>query len=288
MKVSRLPVGVIFAVTLVCAATMLPQIASAETAKEAYDRGTELLGDGDFQKALQAYSVAARADKSNQQYTQQFMLLRRVIALQNNLKKEKNPQRWQNTARALRSFYVSQGMYPQALSIDQQKHEKSNTAASASQLAETLLAMNKTADAEKVLAGLDTEKSTPSTQALLSIAIARQERVDEARKISQKVSPPNKAGPLTHYTLARMHAMVGAEDKALASLTSCLQTVAPSSAEGFKAHARQTPEFATLATTARFAEVLETKSKVSESKCSGGTSCAGCPSRGNCSKDEKK
>jgi len=285
MTVSRLFIVAILVATFVFSAT-LSQTALAETAEETFNRGNELLRSGEFQQALDAYLAAARADKSNQQYSQQFMLLRQVIALRKKLESEKNTQRWRNTAQSLRAFYVSQGMYPQALAMDRRINDKLKTTASASQLAETLLAMSKMSEAEKVLKELDSEKSTPSTQALLSIAVARQERVEEAKKIAQAVSQPPKAGSRTLYTLARMHAIVGDHDKALAELTGCLENVAPSKAAGFKAHAKQTPEFADLASTDRFATALKTKSKVPESKCSGGSSCAGCPSRGNCSKSK--
>ena len=43
---------------------------------------------------------------------------------------------------------------------------------------------------------------------------------------------------------------------------------------------------ADMTSSAAFAQVLQTKSKVPESKCSGGSSCSTCPMRGNCSHDE--
>ena len=135
---------------------------------------------------------------------------------------------------------------------------------------------------------MDAKRSTPVTQALLSIALARQQRTDEARKIAGQVTPPEKAGPRTLYTLARMYAAVGNHDKALAAITSCLEATPPSHIDGFRAHARQSPEFTALSSSDGFARALATKSKVAESKCSGGSSCAGCPMRGKCPKDEEK
>ncbi len=283
MRLSHLLIGSIFGLVLTCSA-----IASAETAQQAFDRGNTLLGSGDFQKALVAYSAAARADDTNRQYTHQFMLVRRVIVLRGSLEQEKDPNRWQQMARSLRAFYVSQAIYGEALSIDQKVHDRLNSAASAAQLAETQLSMNKPSDAEQVLAGLDAKESTPVTQALLSIALARQQQTDAARKIAGKVTHPEKAGPRTLYTLARMHAAVGNHDKALAAITSCLEAAPPSGIDGFRRHARQSPEFTALSSTVGFARALATKSKVPESKCSGGSSCAGCPMSGKCAKDEEK
>jgi hypothetical protein len=84
------------------------------------------------------------------------------------------------------------------------------------------------------------------------------------------------------YSMARLHAAVGNSPEALGLLTRCFESVAPSQLDGFKAHVRQSRDFADLAPDARFAKALQTKSKVPESKCSGGSRCAGCPMRGKC------
>ena len=87
-QLSHLLIVAAFSLTLFCSAT-----AHAETAKQAYARGNTLLKQGSFQEALQAYSTAARAQRTNPQYGQQFMLVRRVITLRGSLDREKNPQR---------------------------------------------------------------------------------------------------------------------------------------------------------------------------------------------------
>ena len=193
---------------LICSAT-----AHADTAERAFAEGNELLSEGSFQEALQAYSAAVRAERTNQQYGQQFLLVRRVIALRGGLDREKDPQRWVAIAQSLRSFYVSQGIYPEALSLDETIHARLNTAYSAGQLAETQLAMGKDAEASRVLSALAPEKATTGTQALLAVALARQGQADEARKIGEKAMAPDDAGPGTLYSLARMHAVVGDGDK---------------------------------------------------------------------------
>ena len=85
-----------------------------------------------------------------------------------------------------------------------------------------------------------------------------------------------------------MHAVVGNHDEALRLLGRCFEAVTPSRLAGFKTHAAQSPEFAALASSGGFAKVLQTKSKVAESKCSGGSSCAGCPMRSKCPKSQGK
>jgi len=279
MKLSNLLILSIVAATLTC-----PAAIRGETARQSFARGNKLLEKGKFQSALKAYSAAAHSERANQQYAQQFMLVRRVIALRDGLEREKDPRRWQRTAQSLQAFYVGNGIYPEAVAMGEQLHAKLNSAFSAVQLAETQLTVDNAAGAAKVLSALGPEKSTPATQALLAVALVRQDRKAEARKIAENTTPPKDAGPGTLYSLARMQAAVGNNDRALQLLKTSFEAVRPSRLDNLKSHARQAREFAALASTGGFAEVLETKSKVAESKCSSGSSCAGCPMRGKCSK----
>ena len=161
MRLSRLLIGLAFGLVLTC-----PAIARGDTAEEAFARGNSLLAKGDFQEALRAYSAAVRAQRTNQQYAQQFLLVRRVIALRESLDRERDLQRWREIAQALSSFYTSQGIYSEALSLDEKIHAKLNTAASAGQLAETQLAMGRDADAAEVLAAKPSEEARPANSAL--------------------------------------------------------------------------------------------------------------------------
>ena len=260
--------------------------ARADTAERAFARGNLLLSEGSFEEALQAYSAAVRGERTNQQYGQQFMLVRRVITLRENLDREKDAQRWLRIAQSLRSFYVSQEIYSEALSVDETIHARLNTALSAGQLAETQLAMGQDAEASRVLSALAPEKATTVTQALSAIALARQGQVDEARKIAEGTTPPDEAGPRMLYSLARMHAAVGDSDKALRMLTRCFEATAPSRLDSFKTHAKDCPEFAAQSSTEGFAAVLQSESRVAESRCSSGSSCDGCPMRGGCPKSQ--
>ena len=283
MKFTPLLIVLAAGVVLTC-----PAMARGETAERAFARGDTLLAKGGFQEALHAYAAAVRAERTNQQYVQQFMLVRQVVALRGTLEREKDLQRWHTIAQALRSFYVSQGIHSEALSVDEKTHARLNTASSAAQLAETQLAMGKDADALQVLAALDPDSATPATQALLGIALARQGRVDEARKTAERVALPENVSPGTLYSVARMQAVIGNHRQALGLLTRCFEAVASSRLDGFKTHATQCPEFAGMASTDGFARVLKTESKVAESKCSGGSSCAGCPMRAKCPKSQGK
>jgi len=261
---------------------MLPCLAQGETAAEAFQRGGALLKQGDFPKALTAYAAAARADSENQDYTRQYALVRQVMALRDRLATEQDPRRWEYFARALHRFYVASGLLDEALALDKQIHARLNNASSAVLLAQTQLSMNRNAEAAEVLGSLGAQKATVSTQALQGVALGRLGKTDEARQIADAMAVPSDAGPGELYTVARLHAVTGNADGALRFLGQCFEAVPPSQLPAFKRHAEASPDFVTLASSPGFAEVLKTESKVSESKCSGGSKCAGCPSRGKC------
>ncbi|UCC28844.1 MAG: hypothetical protein JSU86_11655, partial [Phycisphaerales bacterium] len=125
-------------------------------------------------------------------------------------------------------------------------------------------------------------KQTTATRSLYGVALCRQQKTAEASRIAATLQVPQAAGPGTVYCTARLQAAVGNNGEALGLLTRCFQSVAPSRLAGLKNHAQQSPDFAGLVSTPEFAQVLATKSKVPESKCSGGSRCAGCPMRGQC------
>lgn len=280
MKVARILVGVALAAIL-----LWPVSVRGEAPAEVFARGKELLAKGDFQGALTAYAAAARADQGNRDYLRQYMLVRQVIEIRNRLEMEKDPRRWEYLARALHSYYVSQGLYDETVALDRRIHARLQSASSAVMLAETQLAMNQNAEAAETLSALESGKATPSTRALLGIALARDGKLGAARRIADTIALPQKAGPGMTYRVARLQAATGNSATALDLLARCFESVAPSRLDDFKLHSKKCPEFADLAASSDFARVLQTKSKVPESKCSGGSRCAGCPMRGKCGKN---
>ena len=257
-------------------------IAVAASSTEAYSKGSALVEQGKLRDALYAFADAVRGDRANQQYMQQFMLVRQALIYQNALAEETNPNQWLPIAQALRSFYISQDVHEQALELDREIHQREASAGSAVQLAETQLALGRNAEAAETLTALEAEKVTPATQALLGIALVRQGKMDQARETIGAIKTSVDTGPGTYYCVARATAAVGDVDDALALLTRCFEATPPSRLAALKSHAQKLPEFAPLASKPTFAEVMQTASKVVESKCSGGSSCAGCPMRGQC------
>lgn len=277
------------AIGLVTAAVIaISAIAHAETAAESFVKGEKLLVKGEFGTALQSYAAAARADQSNQEYVQHYAMVRRIVDLRGRLDAEKKPQQWEYTARALRSFYVNERIYPELLKLDQAIHAKLNSAESAAMLAETQLAMDQNAAAVQTLSALEPSKKTAMAQLLLGIALGRSRKADQAKGIAENVTLPKDAGPTVTYTAARLYAATGDSAKATALLKACFEGTLPSQLDGFKSHAKTCAEFAAIASTPEFAAVMKTESKVPESKCSGGSSCAGCPMRGKCPKSQGK
>ena len=265
---------------------VLSGAAHAETAAQAYRAGQSLLASGDLPGALQRFGKAARADQNNREYAQQYAMLRQVLTLRDGLAKETDAQRWEYMARGLHAFYVGQELYDEALKLDRQIHAKLNTAASAIMLAETALALDRGEEAAEVLAKLEPARQTPATRAVLGVALARQGKQDAAREVAAALEVPADAGPGVLYAAARLHAATGGAARACAMLVRCFEAVPPSQLDSFKQHAQQTVEFASLKSSAQFAQTLQTKSQVPESKCSGGSKCSNCPMRGNCGKSQ--
>ncbi len=259
----------------------------AQSAADSFTQGKALLAEGQLQPALQAFAAAVRADRNNQEYMQQYALLRQIIDLRARLEGERDAQRWEYVARALHSYYFSQAMYPMALELSQQMSARLKDSTSALLVAETALAMNKNDVAAEALSALEESQQSTSSRALLGVALAREGKLAEAKKIAQglELSTEEQMGVL--YSAARLQSVVGDTSAAMATLTKCFESTPPSRLEGLKQYARQCADFGTIASTPAFAQVLQTGSKIAESKCSGGSGCANCPMRGNCQQPQK-
>jgi thioredoxin-like negative regulator of GroEL len=270
-----------FAITLV-ASLLVPSVGRAGTAEQAFRDGNRLVAAGDLRGALKAYADAARANRENSEYAQQYMLVRRVLLLEDALSKETEKADRLAICESLRTFYVSHNAYRRALALDEEIFEATGTSYAAIQLAETHLSLKQEAAAVRVLEGLDSESQSRATQALLAIALARSGKRDAARQIAAGL-PATHTDPGTLYLLARMQATVGQGDVALSTLKRCFQSIPPSRQGALKSHAKACLDFASLVHTDGFAASLNTESKVAESSCSGGSSCGSCPMRGSCS-----
>jgi len=258
------------------------QAVFADSAEQVFASGEKLLAKADFDGALKAFAQAAKTDRTKPEYLQHYAMTNQIVGLRKRLATEQDAGQWEYVARGLHAFYVGQSLYAEALPLDRQIHERVNTAHSATLLAETQLVLNRNAEAAEVLATLEASKHTPGTRALQGLALARQGKTDEAEQIAKTIELGADSGPSMTYSLARLQAALGNADEAIGLLKRCFESIAPSQLDGYKQHAKLSPEFTKLVSTAGFAQVLETKSKVAESPCSGGSRCSNCPMRGNC------
>jgi hypothetical protein len=87
-----------FRMVALVATTVLVGLASwvgaAEKGADLFRAGESRLAAGDLPGALQQFAQAVRADQSNQQYVQQYAMLRQVLTLRDNLPKEKDLAQW--------------------------------------------------------------------------------------------------------------------------------------------------------------------------------------------------
>ena len=263
---------------------------AANDARSEYAKGEARLAEGDLRGALQAYVAAVKLDRDNQEYIQQYMLVRQAVALEKALSSEEDPSQWELMAQGLRSFFIAQNLPAQSLPIDREIFERLKTADAAVQLAETLLSLNQSEEAVRVLETVDSRRATVGSRALLAVALARQERIEEAQAVQASLLMPDsgEADPGTLYLLARMQAALGDQAGAINSLQRCFESVPPSRLDTLKSHAETCADFTSLASLASFTSVLRTQSKVPESKCSGGSNCGSCPMRARCGKTENK
>lgn len=277
--------GTLFCLLITFLAASLPAATpdSTEQAAASFDRGSALLAEGDFAGAMEAYTAAAKADPENTDYRHQAALVRRVIRMRDLLDQEKDSERWEMTARALRAFYYANGVHTEALALDRQHHERSGDAESATLLAETELELDMSAEAAALLGGLADDELAPRSRVLLGIALARLGRIDEAKTCAEACgeSPSLAAGMC--FDLACLYSLIDDQQTAGEMLTRCLQSTAPSRLEAMRAFARSRADLSGLAASPGFAAILATPSNMKESSCSGGTSCGNCPSRGACS-----
>ena len=253
-----------------------------DDAIQAFSEGHRALQAGNFRQAMQYYGKAWQADNANQEYRNHYLLLRRVIKLRQLLQNQPAHRRWAQMAMSLRAFYHSHRIYSQALALDRQVHTKLGTAASAGYLAETMLLMEKNAEAAQLVIGLDQEKKTPANQVLLGIALARLGKIEAARQIARQLPPPAQAKPRMLFHQACLSALIGDRAGAMAALTRCFQLTPPSRLQTIKKQAGECQDLTALATSAAFLKIMQTRSQIPESSCSGGSSCSNCPMRGSC------
>ncbi len=270
---------------LVCVGALVvtPVMAGpGEDSAKAFAEGEALLAKADFEGALKAFRTAAQADRENQDYRQQYGVLRQIVRLRGEIQEERTGK-WLGMARALRTYYHAHGIYGEALPIDQKIHEQRPGADSAVKLAETQLALGMTSEAVATLRSVEERDATGRTNVLLGLGLARQGEIEQAKALAKEaVLDEDEADRRAFYELAGLRALIGDTAGAFDALTRSFEHTPASQLEEVKADARACPDFAALARTIQFAKVLQTESRIKESGCSQGTGCGSCPKRASC------
>ena len=282
-------VMVSFLVGCVLSAAMPALAGPAAEAATAFAAGKALLSKADFDGALEAFKTAARTAPQNQEYAQQYAMLRQVVRMRGGCAEERDAERWLKKAGALRTFYYDHHLYAEALPLDQERHRRHRSAQSAVLLAETQLALGAYSQAVELLAGLTEQQASPRARVLHGLALACQGRIDQAKEMAETPGQvTDDTGPGYFYDLARLRALLGHSQEAFQALTRSLELTPPSQLEAFKAEVKECKDFSALVSTADFLKVLETSSKVKESGCSKGAGCGKCPMRAKCESKNAK
>lgn len=254
-----------------------PAWAAGEGAN-AYAQGEALLRQGQVEQAAQSFLMAARAEPRNQAYVDRAMTLRRIVGLRRYVASNQPSDRWTKAVTSLHLFYVQNDMPQVALAQAQMAHQKLQNATTAGMVAECHLALGQNVEAANLLG---TYSASSLDLALLhGIALARLGHADAARTIAGKPLPA-EATPGTLYDAARVRALLGESDQALAYLKSAFEKTPAQALGAVKVQAGKNPDFASLAQLPAFAQVLQTESKVKQT-CSGGNDCGSCPLKGRC------
>ncbi len=243
-----------------------------------FANGKAALSKGEFQAALEALKAATKADPENSEYFQEYTLLRRVMNIREQVKDETDAETWQKMSRALFNYYHQHKIEQEALTTARALYEKAASADSAALLADAQLEAGDNAAAATLLGGLDEGQRSVQTDVLHGIALARLNKVAEAKAVAAKVELPSDAeGPL-YFNAARLYALVGDAEKAVAALTSALESTPPNQLDAVKSEAKASHDLASLSASPAFTSALEAKSKATAGGC--GKDCGKCPSKG--------
>lgn len=272
-----------FAVLLV---TLNAVDAFADRGTAAYNQGAQKLSQGDLNGALSLFAQAARAERRNTQYANEYAVLRQIIQLRTNEPTIEDPAQWERIARTLHTYYAGKRLYGELLVIDEKLYDRLQTSSTAVMLAETHLALRDQESALETMLTLPEEQADAASLAVLGMLLAQAGRTDEASDVAAKIEIDDETGSGALYRLARMEAAIGNQEKTIEYLRICFERTMPSVLPSFKAHAMASSEFSRIVETPEFLAVLETESKVPESECSGGSSCSSCPRRGQCESSE--
>ena len=253
-----------------------------EQARQLFEKGQALLAECDLAGALQAYESAAQADPEDLNYQVGAAILGRVIKIREMLPQLADTPKWAPALKAVYSYCLDNRAYAEALNQANTFHAKQADSESAAMVANVRLETGDNALAVEVIEALPIDKRANDSWVLLGIAQARLDRAAEAKAALQAIQPTEKPDASLLFDQARINSLLGDQAAAGECLTLAFENTPPSRLDAAKAKAQANADLVKLRDQAAFAKVMETESKIPESKCSGGASCGSCPSKGTC------
>lgn len=263
-------------VTLLIAVPAVP--AEATEAAKSFDEGKALLAQGNFDGAMTAFKAALKAEPDNNAYFQECQLLSQVLKIRQQLEEEQNAEEFARVGRGLFNYYRLYKVNNEALKLATVMYVKTGSGDAAAMLADAQLALDQNADAAELLGGLDKNKTCVRGDLLRGIALARLGKLDEAKAVAAGCELPKDCDGLTCFDAARLYALIGAKEKALATLKCSFEATPASWLAAYKDEAKTCKDLQSITSDAEFEKVLATASKL------GG--CGGCSNSKGCDKDK--
>jgi hypothetical protein len=284
-------------IAMVLAFTAPLALAQAEPAKPSPDTAkitqletnveTLIVQKKDYPTALQQYAAAAKENPQATYYRDQYAVLQRVIKIKKLMAEETNLEKWKSYAQAVRSYYYGKGYYSEALEVDQAAAGKFDTADFAANYLETLLLTGKNDEAAKFVESKKITEKTLRYQTLEAVLQARTGKLESALNTAKTVQIAPKTNSQSCFDLARVYWAAGDKEKSFSNLTTFMEHTAPSEQPVAQILIQKSSEFAPLQGTEELKKVLSTPSKITQSGCTGGSSCGSCSLKDKCASGSK-
>jgi tetratricopeptide (TPR) repeat protein len=269
---------------LVLLVVAVPAAADSTQAARSFEVGRILLAKADFDGALEAFKLAAELDPKNDKYFSECAILQRVLKIRKQMEAEQDTDMALRMAGAVHDYFVQHKVDVEALKVARMMHAKRVDADTTHRLAQSLLNLDQNAEALETVDALAADQQTDQTRIDRGIALARMQRMDEAKAIAGEIKLTKDCGPGVCLDAARLHALAGHKDQAIDALKCSFECTPPNQLRDAVVAAKECPDFATLIGTNEFRNVSMTESKVSAG-CGSKAGCGGCSkSKTGCSK----
>lgn len=246
--------------------------------KEIQD-GYALIYSGQIETALEHFRRLAEKDPLEPLAQKAIRPLTQAVQLRKLLGDEKH-QNWTKAAEWLYTFYTKNRVPQEAQALCERVWKRfPGDPTWGLRLAEACASLRKNEQALAVYEKLLEKDQDPEILALTAVLLARMGREEDACAYLDKI-PKALEGPALCYNIACAFALLGEAAKAGHCLKRSFELTPPSKIEEAKKLAQADEDLAFLRGTEEMEAALQAKSTVPEPKCESGSSCDGCPSKG--------